>query len=137
MSTEDEIVYIPMSTNQHVQKDLGLTSGTADLEIIDPGYGVALKVEFNGVVELKGTYKTTDRIRDRHLSMIQSQGDYNSAYYNIYYQANDNLTYRCSASIKLAYSDYESYDADGVGTELNPGWNVYEGFISTNYYRMP
>lgn len=124
----NEVVYLPVSLNIDLQKDLKVTSGTGTIRIIETRNGTALEVNFTGSISISGHLDTTEDIGDNSLSMECSTSDHYESTIDhwIYYSPANDTAYNCSFHLKKRSVSYWSMPVTFEGSGyLTAGWNRY------------
>jgi hypothetical protein len=118
------VVYLPVSTNEELQDEIGLVSGDGRLSIEDTEYGRALRIEFSGSVKVEGRIVKSNHLDDWELTMCNDTRRCRNIW--VYLELNGGMNGSVDIGVgveKVVVPGHdEGYD---LRTPLVEGWNTY------------
>ena len=112
---------VPVSRYKPLESKLDVTLGEGSAKLSDAEHGRAIRVEFDGPVDVTGALMTLWRIDDWEFTMPTTNGTDQW----IYYESSNSENTRCNIQLRLTLRG-------PIGTTqvleligpLSPGWNV-------------
>ena len=127
----DEVL-LPINVNREFKDSLRINSGKGRFDMVGTEYGLALRVNFSGKIEIRGKLETIKGIEDRNLTMVNRSEEYQWIECWIYFNPFNVSDYNCSIDLKLEYGAldwWETYSFRDSLTEerhrLQEGWHTY------------